>query len=753
MPNFSTAQKVLQTLRVGDETAFVRGENRVKINNAANCVPPLDTDLAAKLGVRINVNWGELMQLLAHACRQYLSAFITNQNFFKVSLPLAPSDKQTEWGAFITDRINKPMRESMDWFHVHLNRWKSVVCHGLGPMEWCDPDSWCPEYLSIEDFRVPVDTPISFRNMGWYATRKLYTPFELLEDASKKKPYKGWNEKAIYGILKNYKNVNYNYPSNNYDWENSPEKLAELIRQDGGHCSSDAMPKVPLWKFYFEDFDDEGNIQWYCRIVPDTAAVIGGGSPESQDQFLWESDRPVANTWKHLIHCQFGDLANKTPLMVDSIRSLGYALLEPCHYTNLTRCRVLQHLHDNFNVWIQLTDPASGTMRPYVQELGNYSVLKQGVNIVPQQMRHQIDANLMEAVMSDLKQLQGEFSSVYTQQIDTGTKKEQTAFETSVKVQQVNAMLSGLLIQAFKYEGAAHREICRRFCRRNSKDPEVQKFQEVCKKAGIPRQWLDVDLWEVEPVTPLGMGNPTVALAEAKQLIEIRPMLAPQAQQEALHDALVAMVGARRASRWAPISGQIGLTNGQRDAQSVFGTLMQGIPLPPREEFSPIEQLDQIIAMTGSEIQTLEMTQQVATAKDARGLAAVFQYAQALLQRVSADESNKSKARLYAKTLGDLGNRAKALIQRGQQQSQQNGNGANGEAQAKLQATMQQGQVKNSLAIQKSQLDAGLKVKAFQAEQKRESERFVREQRREDANAFATIQRDRAKSRMKGFEE
>lgn len=740
--NFSSAQKVLGTIRAGDDVEWIRQENRVKITRAANCAPPLDEKLCKKIGLKINIEWGELMTALAHATRQYLSAFLGNEHFFKVTLPLAPAEHQTEWGDFITDQINRPMRNSIEWFHIELNRWKSVPAHGIGPMEWTDPYSWCTRFIALNDFRVPTDTTIGFEDLEWYATREGFTPFGLVQEVFNERPNNHWNKKEVARLLKNIKNVNWDYPQNNYNWETDAEKLAELVRQNGGYYASDALPRIPLWRFYFHDFADNGDSGWFLVIVPDAQAVKGGAD---NDKFLWKSDEPVAKDWKELLHVQFGDLATNTPLMVHSIRSLGFALLEPCFYTNLTRNRALQHLHDNLVPWLRITDPVEKA-RPVIQEFGNNKVLRTGVNIVTQDQRHQIDSGLFENIMAQLKQLQQEASATYTQQIDTGTKKEQTAFETRAKLEQVNAMMSGLLLQAFKYETQAYREICRRFCLRGSTDKDVQVFQRHCKQAQIPRRWLNIEYWDIEPVTPLGMGNPTMAMAEAKELLEIRPTLPPSAQQEALHDAITVQFGARRAARWAPLRDNRRVTKGQEYVGSMFGTLMQGIELPVPEGISMIEQFDGIEKLYAGKIAMMEKRDNMATVDEQSGLMAVSKYAHDLIQLLEQDPQEVDQAKKFGDSLKELDNLARGLIQRGQQQrAQQSGNGNGGlspEAQAKIHATMATAAAKLHATQQKDAL-----------KQRQNSERFVREERRKDAGAFAEIQRESVKNRMKAFEE
>ncbi len=743
MSNFSTASRVQQTLRAGDTAEWERGVNRTKINNSANCVPPLDPATAKKLGIRINVNWSELMILLSQARRQYMTAFWSNLQFFKVSLPLAPKESQSEWGAFISEHINKPMRDSLSYFELHRSKWASVVSHGVGPMMWRNKYAWEPDYVAIEDLRIPTDTTLDFKNLNWFGLRHIYTPYELLSKAFSKSPLNHWDKKGVAEILKNYKEINFDYAPNHYDWETTPEKLAELVKQDGGYFASDAMPGIPLWHFYFEDDTDKDDSGWFLRIVPEQSTVRGG-APE---KFLWDNDSPVAPSLSQILHCQFGDLANKAPFNYHSIRSLGFALLEPCFYTNLTRCRLLQHVHDNFNIWLRTSDPIDKA-RASVQEFANLGVLKPGVAIVGQQERHQIEADLVEMAMAQLKQLQQEASSTYTQDTDTGTKREQTAYETGIKLQQVNALMGGLLLTAFIYEKHAYKEIARRFCLPKSTDPDVQVFQKRCQEAGIPRKWMDTSFWDIEPVTPLGMGNPTMAMAAAQQLMAASAQFDATAQQEIKHEYIIAVTqDARKAARWAPLGGGRGVTDSTRDAQAMFGTLMHGVPVAPREELSAPEQIEALLPLLAGIIVRHETRDNQANTDELAGMQNVVQYVATLIRSISADPTKKQQVKQYGDALGKLVNQIKGLAQRGQEAAQkQNGNGMDPEAQAKI-ATL--------MATTQAKLHG--KAMTDQMKLKQNSEKFVREERRKDASAFAQIQRDnslaKSKNRLKSTAE
>jgi hypothetical protein len=693
----------------------VQGENRSRIMGAANGDPPLDEETAKKLGVKINVNWQELLILLCHARIQLLNAFLGNQYFFTVKIPMAPPEHQAEWESAITEWINEPLQDSEEWFEVHNSRWSSVVAHGPALMFWPDEENWLPEFCPLADVRIATDTVRSFKNLNWIARRIMWTPMELLDEVFNDKPNNRWDKRAVASILKNYKEINFTDAGNNYDIETDPEKYVELVKQNGGYYGSDAVPAIPLYNFYFKDTDG-----WHMRVVPETGTVKGGAE---QDKFLWpsntENDPPMASTWKHFVHCQHGDLSIDAPFKFHTERGLGYTLLEPTFFTNLTRCRMLQHVHDNFNIWLRSTDNAEKA-RVQIQEFANLGVLKQGLSIVPQAERHQIIPQLLDMAFAQLKQLQGEASASYTQQADTGSDKEQTAFETRVKVEQVNAMLGGILTMTFKYEGYAHREICRRFCLANSADPDVKEFQDKWDAMGIPKQFRNIKYWRIEPVTPLGMGNPTIALAMAQQVMAVRPMLNPTAQEEALHDYLLVITKDwRKARRWAPIAKAPQESDAKREMVGYFAALMRGAKIPLSQS-NLIDQCEALLPLYAGEVTKITQRNNMATQDEAIGLQAVSEYLGRAIKQLAQDQTQAQKVKQYEEIKARQDNLARALIQRGaaaaKKAAQQNGNGKHAEAMGNLMLKGMEGKQRMKLKEQEANQNMRLKEAEFQQE-------------------------------------
>ncbi len=746
--NFQKPESVLAVIRLGEQVETNRAYNRTKVLDAANGKPPLTPDEAEKDGVSVNVNFLELLVLLWHARSQLESAFLRNQYFFTVKIPSAPVDYRAGWESSITTEINRVLTKSREYFELHRSRWASVVTHGVGPMGWFHPEKWLPRYISISDLRIPTDTTTDFKNLTWYAVRIPYTPLELVEEAFSKKANNHWNKEAVFQILKNYKDTNSTDAMNNYDWNLQPEKIAELIKQNGALWGSDAVPVIPLYHFYHQQEDDKGEIGWHMKIVP-TAVVRGS----NEQEFLWKSKKPVAPKWTELLHCQFGDLSTDAPFKYHSIRGLGFLLLEPCFFSNITRCKFIQYVHEAMEQWLRVSDNPDKA-RAQVQEFGNNKVLSHGVEVVPNDQRHTVDTRNVDSVMAQMKQLMGEASASFTQAIDNGTAKEQTAFEVRVKMEQVNAMMSGILLTAFKFESYADQEICRRFCIDNSSDQDVQKFRKRMRKAGVPDEFIDIDLWDVEPVTPLGSGNPTIALSMAQQLMEIRPLLNDAGQAQVLHDYILTVTkDASKANLLAPLDNKMTNTDATRESAGLFSTLMLGLPVKLWDSHL-LDQINILMPLMAGMIDQFEKRDNMANAQDGLGLMTVENYINQAIEKLAQDPKQKPAVKQFSDTMGKLGNQIKALIQRGSEAAKAQQQSAD---QAELQMKIQEAQLKMQTMQQTTQhkiqsdqvktaQDIALKEKEFNAEQQRANEAHLSELRRQNIEAAATISRDDAKT-------
>lgn len=747
--NWSTADKVVSTIRSGDDAEWARGQNRLLINKAANNEPLMGEDEADRIGMKIYNRWGELMITLANVARQFLTNFTSQDTYFTVSVPDAPEELKAEMGGFITEKINYLMKDGprqMDYFMVHFSKWKAVACHGIGPMLWEEKYNWVPRYVAIEDLRVPTDTELSFRNLTWFAVRIAYTPGELSRKAFSKVESKWkWNKAAVASILKNVEECNFTMAENNYSWDTEPEKFDELRRQNAGYWSGDAMPTISLWHFYSQDDDSK---KWTLKIVPDLGSSFNDTA--SENEFICETSGPIADSWREILHVNFGDLNNKAPLMYHSVRSVGFANFEPCYWTDFTRCRYLQHALDQFNILLRVSDPIDKA-RAQIQTFQNLSVLKPGVSVVPANERWEVDSDLVESVMAQTRQLQAEASTAYTQSIDNGNQREQTAFETGVKVQQNTAMLSGIMLLAKKFEKTASQEICRRFCLEGTDDEDAKEFQKDFKAAGYDPQWLNVKKWRVEINMPLGSGNPTMAMVEAQNMLQLRGLADPGAQQQMAHDAAVQMIGTTRAKQF--FSGKAPkISDASAAAGAGFNTMMNGLPPQIPDGLNPIEQIQTLFGLSGGYISQIEQTTKVPTPKELKGLQTVSQYIQKLVMGMKGDKANEAQFKEFGHDLSQLNNELKklgqALNQQMQKQQQSQTQAGSAEAQAKIAAIGQTTAAK----IQAKNAETAQKLHAKNAAEKQKQVHkdlaFAQQQKRDDVKTVLEAGRNGVRKPM-----
>lgn len=720
--SFKDPGKILSTIEYGDQVERVRSNNRRKVDDGFNGVPPLSANDAAKMGLTINEDFGEMAVLGQQARRQYTNAFQKTTNFFTIKCPSMPMEQRIDWESKLTSFINTPMKDSLEYFELQRSVFACVVSHGIGPSIWWDQEDWLPEMIALEDLRVPTDTKTSLRNLSWFAIRRKYT-IEELGRRLDSNAVAGWQKDQIMSILKEYKGQ-FTELASDLDNQN-PERVAALIKQNGGFYQSDASPAIPLWHFYF--VDEKGN--WFLRVV---AARECRGADASKFVFDNGND-PVADSLRKILHVQFGDLNSKAPFLWHSVRSLGFLLRGPCFWQNIFYCRVMAHCMENMNIGFRVNNPQDQG-RVQKLEMMNKFVLPQGVQIIPNTERHQIDSNLITTTMAQTKRLQDEASVSFTQDLPTTQgNKEMTATETLARVSQVNAMMSGLLLTAFTYEKFKYKEICRRFCMKGSENKDVRKFQEQCRRAGIPERFINSDLWVVEPEVPLGSGNPTMEMAQAKGIMDVRNLLSPDKQDYATHMYIEAMTGdANLAEFFSPTNTKPVVSESKTMAQLAFGTLMQGIMVDPPNRLNPIDQIETLLDMMAHKISGMLQGGGMASAEDIRGFYTLAEYISTLVARLEQDPNERARVRQYNDLLGQYMNEVKGFEQRLQEQmeAQAQSGGMDPEMQGKIMAMQ---------TLAESQ--AKMKEAAAAQKMAQQQQKFIGDQERKDAQVAAEINR------------
>ena len=369
------------------------------------------------------------------------------------------------------------------------------------------------------------------------------------------------------------------------------------------------------------------------------------------------------------------------------------------------------------------------------------------------------------------RQLMSENAASFTQDFNQGdTGKEMTATETMARVNSVNALVSGMLSLAYTYEEFCYREICRRFCFKNSPDADVRAFRLACLKGGVPEEMLCSDYWDVTAERVLGGGNKTLEMAQVQFLQGIRKNLNPDAQRRVDHISIESATDdPALAEELASLSSQKKVTASVTNAQYATDRILKGLPFTLPED-AVVE--DYILVWITDLAALIKQMQQPMIGVNAENLAGAFMLAQSvepLVDQMAQDQDpeDKAKANQYGSALKQLIQQLNKLAQQLQQQMKaQQGNGAGagaGEAAAAA-AKVQAEQAKTAVALKgKLMIDHAKAANMRESHAQRTAQKEVsaeRAEQRKDRQAAADIRRknvehmhETALNRIKALQE
>lgn len=772
-------EQIVWQMRLAD---YPRAINRSRINDLANGVPPYTDHEVQQNNIATNVNFLELTRISHDARRQFYNAFCVPSPLFNASIDIAPRHKKDEISSFVTRKINQKIKGSAAYHELQRSTFASDVLHGIGPSNWDDLDLWCPLDVGIEDVLVPSNTLLSMRNLPFLAIYRQYTPMELWRKTHGPKVDRAWNMPVVEAAIKWADQEARTLMGTSWPEVWSPEKMSERMKSDGGLFASDAVPTIDCFDFLF--WSDEGKKSgWRRRIILDAwgePGVGGAGGVNANvrqsigdkkrfkdiKNFLYDSgDRVYAEKLSQIIHFQFADASSVAPFRYHSVRSIGFLLYAVCHLQNRLRCRFNDSVFESLLQYFTAANPADMDRLTKI-DLIDKGVLPEGLNFVKQQDRWQIDNTIVTEAFQMNRQTMADNSASFTQDFDYAKEnQEETATRTMAKVNATAALVGAMLNQAYNYQIFQYQEIARRFCIKNSKDPDVRDFRNECLKNGVPVEALNVERWDIQPNRVIGGGNKMLEVAVADKLMAIVNRLDPDSQKKVERIYIAA-----QSSDWELADRLVPDTKAVSDAtitaQAVAGSLMAGLPVAIKPGINHIDYVEALLADMAFKIQMIEQGGGMADPKELMGLQNMANHISQHIQILAQDKNEKQRVKKYNDALSGFMNRLKAYAQRLQemaQKSQQNGQG-NGQMdpkdQAKIQATVMTAQAKAKLAAESHAQRTAQRQLQFEQQMKQDQQRAqmdLQQKAREHQLDMAKAQHDAVLdlhvNRMKSFNE
>lgn len=758
----SAVDSVCYQLRVAD---YPRSKNRARINNLYNGVPPFTDDQTNK--VNVNPLTGTIM---AHDARaQFYGAFLRPAMFFNVSTDDGPTHKRTSWNNVVTQEVNKKMKRSLPYFETFRSKFALNVLHGIGPVVWPNRDSWAPRCYGVEDVGIPANTLLTMDNLPFFYVYRMFTLPELIRLTRRANVDHGWNMPLVKRCIEWVDKETSALMGTQWPEIWSPEKTQERQKGDGVFYSSDEVPTINVFDFYFWN-DEKGCEGWNRRMILDAWSepqTSGGGvtmppndalKKISKNQFLFNpGKRKYASKLSELISFQFADLSAVAPFRYHSVRSLGYLIYGVCHLQNRMFCRFNQAAFEATLNYLRVNSPEDAD-RALKIDLIDRGVIDKSVEFVPAAERWQVNTELIMAALNENRHIIESNSSGFTQQAaqQTGGDRK-TKFQVMAEIQQTTALVQSAFNQAYRYQEEEYREIFRRFCKKDSDDIDVREFQAGCLRRGVPDKILhNPDCWEIQPTQVMGSGNKTMEMTIADQLMQMRQLYDPDAQREILREVTFAVTSdADKAERWVP-EEPLKVTDSVHDAQLATGTLMQGLPVSIKTGMNHQEYVQTMLQNLQLLIQKDQQSGGISTPDHIAGFQAIAQHIEQHLQILSQDKEMKAFVADAQKALAKLMNFVRAFAQRlqeQQQKAQQNGAGIPPEAAAKIQATQLQAQTKSQLATKSHSQKSAQKQLAFEQQQRQKQVEFEQEQARENARTENELHRTNLKSMSDGGDQ
>ncbi len=775
-PDFSTPDRIQNVAEEIQKFENRRALDRAIIDDTFNGVPPFTPEEATRLRVEVNVNWNDGGKILDDANRQVDSALIYKPRVAVLTLLKGQVEERSIRSEIATELFNDTlMRGDSGRSHLFLlkSRNHSMTLHGIGPLMWGTSFNPAPRFVPLSDLLIPTDTDCAHENLCYFAVNLYLSQGELLDMVGDEDMENGWNKKAVYQVLHWLQNIANKY-TDPCDPVEQPEKWAEYRKQNRGffYASNDEVPKVQLRAFFYAD---PSTGKWYRKVLLRFDAYNGtnfmenvkGGftriNLDATKVFLYDSKEPFADKLSEILHLQYGDISRVPPLKHHSVRGLGVSLFGPVECMNRMRCQFVQSVFVNLLTWFRINDPADrDRLKHFVME--QYAMLPAELQIVPAAERYQLDVKVVESAQSQFRQLMNESSASFVRDIEGSSQKEMTLGEAQIRLQQVNVQVSGMLKSIYAQEIFLYEEVFRRYLLKGRPDENSvgAQFKKACIAKGIPSEFMDdPKAWRVDIEQVLGSGDQTLAQNQANMLLSQKGMLDPKSARIVERDWLVVTTGDPAKARMLVPDAPEKTTSGAIAAQNLFGTLMQGMQVAPREGIDQSGYIEQMLAMMAEKTQMISQIDNIGTQQDVIGLTNVGHDVQAHIQILARDAEAKQQVKKFNDALGELMNLVKAFAQRQQQAAK----GAVKEsvsinykdAPPDIQRQMEQAAGFQPSQHPEAQIDpktmkavqtAKIKDMQFQQKQRHTEAAFQMEQARENMRAIQGLSTEEAKQRQ-----
>lgn len=647
--NLTKMRDVVAKLMEGDEP---RARNRNAINSLFDGEAPFTDQEAIDNHFYTNVQPLMAPRIAQQARQQLYRATMRGRFFFSVDIDLKDPDKALYASAEVTRLINRPIKKKREYRHLCRGIDASLFLHGRGPAIWDDTNRWCPRTLAMEDLKVPSGTFTDFSNLSTFAVYQRMSAAELWKKIKGPNVAKGWDVERVKMLIDKLATDSV---TSNRDYNDTyfPESLALDLKENTAYYGSDKVPTAKCWWFYELDGESsDGEPHWKRYLFSDDPEPrlerIG-----MKDNFLFKDESGKLTDLNSILQVQFADGCNVPPFRYHTVRGPGYLLYPVLQLYNRLFCRQNDAIFEACNQMFKNVGEADRERLLQVT-LANMSVLPTGVEVVPAQERYSVNHNLVKFGMDVLRQLIAENASTFVPDTNDGTQKEMTATQVMARVQEAAQLVQGIVATKSEFQQDQYEEMARRFTIKESRDPDVKKFQEAVKKLKLGDEVLDFERWEVKGETALGGGNKVLELASATELMKARPAFPPKSQAVILRKWSAAVLDdADEAFKLVPPEPETA-TKTAMFANLAIGTLLQSLPVALDSWVNLDEYVVTLVGLLATKVGGLAQNGSQPSQETLSGIMFTAQHIEDIVQAIAQDEAKAQFAKAVMQQLEQI---------------------------------------------------------------------------------------------------
>lgn len=501
-----------------------RREDRATVSNFFNGAPPLSDKEAEDLGITVNVNHLFGYKDIDDATGQMIALFTKPPHLFSVELDAAPPGKAAEWGAKAQAAATRVLRK-IDSFKTHfVGAMGDAGLHGQSVFHYTSRTFPLPKQAPLSAMLVPDGASTDTGELTHFCREGWITISELHRIIKQEPP--GWKMAAVRKVLKKFYENELGGP-NGFEIDRSNVEALEYKRQENSGSESSREMKVPVYYFYQQNCDKQGEPYALTILLRDSS--FQEPDSESDVRMLYRDEECYSRIQCILqpifLDCIIGGESKWHRVL--GLGTLNYSINQSLE---LLICRAKQAtLEASMNLW-QVKDT---TTRDAVQQilLKHNGVLPVGMDLVPN--RYQADLASIFQMIQMFRQ-QGKENSG-GQQANVGDSNDQLEVQALAQQHNTASRSNNRSANQYDYLDRMWHETFGRLTNPfidtwDDGYSVVMDFQGEMQRQGIPLYYLQPHNVQVRAVRIVGDGSRQKEIAAASYLSANRSHFAPQVQ-------------------------------------------------------------------------------------------------------------------------------------------------------------------------------------------------------------------------------